>query len=117
MNELPRDIQKMIIRKMDIDTRRLLGIYRRMTIPPLIKEKLNKHIKSYSKSIVFDTYKEGFVAYKFVGLNDIILQRHWHNQDIHPKYILTKEVLSDTYRLTIKTFGLDTVISSRDITP
>lgn len=104
MEALPRDIQKLIIRKMDIDSRRVIGIYRKMTIPREITEKLNNHIKSLRNSVVFDSFPDGYVAYKFVGLNDIVLQKHWHNQDISPKYILTKEVFADRYNLTIKTF-------------
>lgn len=116
MNELPRDIQKFIIRKLDIDSRRALGIYRKMTIPTLIKEKLEKHVKSYSKSIVFDSFGQGFVAYKFVGLNDVILRKDWHNQDIDPKYIVIREVFEETYKSTIKTFRFNSIVGSRDIT-
>lgn len=106
MQELPRDIQKKIIRIMDIDTRRLVGVYRKIIIPALIREKLNKHIKSLATSVVFDIHEDGgYVAYKFVGLNDIVLKKHWHNQDIEPKYMITKEVLANSYRYIIRSCG------------
>lgn len=46
MIDLPRDIEMNIISKLDIDSRRALGIYTRLKIPKDIKDKLEKTIPS-----------------------------------------------------------------------
>jgi hypothetical protein len=40
-HEFPRDIQKVIVRKLDIDTRRAMGVYCRIRCPEFLAEKLN----------------------------------------------------------------------------
>jgi hypothetical protein len=40
--ELPREIQYMIIRKLDIDTRRSLGIFTKLRIPEMLQKKLKE---------------------------------------------------------------------------
>jgi len=42
MEELPRDIQLKIISKMDIDSRIKMGIYSKLQIPIILKNKLEK---------------------------------------------------------------------------
>lgn len=64
--ELPNDIQLKIISKLDIDTRRALGIYSKLQIPKHIKDKLEKTIpsphqficSSYSRISLGDFNKE-----------------------------------------------------------
>jgi hypothetical protein len=43
--ELPRDLQKFIVRKLDIDTRRTLGIYSKLRIPFDIRNRLEACIR------------------------------------------------------------------------
>ena len=44
--EFPRDIEMHIIRKLDIDTRRNLGIYTKMNVPNEIKDAISKVFSS-----------------------------------------------------------------------
>lgn len=44
--EFPRDIEMHIIRKLDIDTRRRLGIYTKMNVPNEIKDTISKVFSS-----------------------------------------------------------------------
>lgn len=56
--EFPNDIQHIIIRKMDIDTRRALGIFVKLSIPENLKGKiastfLHKHVVTNNQNIIF----------------------------------------------------------------
>lgn len=55
MTELPRDVELKITSYMDIDTRRVLGIYSKLRIPDEIKSKLEAVIPHPTR-LIFDVY-------------------------------------------------------------
>lgn len=47
--EIPADIQNIIVRKLDIDTRRAIGCYTRLNVPNSLQEKLGVLHKKHRK--------------------------------------------------------------------
>lgn len=60
--ELPRDIVKTIVRKMDIDDRRKMDIYTKIEIPGDLKQKLDRvnHLKK-SKMVTLELRWGGYI--------------------------------------------------------
>lgn len=60
--ELPRDVVKKIIRKLDIDDRRKMDIYKKIHIPNALKVKLDRvnYLKS-NKMVTFELIGGGYI--------------------------------------------------------
>lgn len=60
--ELPRDIVKKIVRKMDIEDRRKMDIYAKIQIPIALKQKLDRvnHLKK-SKMVTLELRWGGYI--------------------------------------------------------
>lgn len=83
--EAPRDVEKIIIRKLDIDTRRALNIYTRLKVPDQIRAKLDYVIRSKINGLTIVKYKKGcyfivlhkYMIYCFYDTEDDIYEEYY----------------------------------------
>lgn len=99
--ELPREIQNMIIRKLDIDTRRSLGIYTKLKVPPFLEEKLKQLPKAQitdENSIVINLHLSPGKMYQLVRYicEDVLIDfRVIHTSPNDMGYYLIWTVIDD----------------------
>lgn len=89
LTELPRELQYNIARKLDIDSRRALGIYTKLKVPDVIVDKINKLIlnrpKTKRNNIVLDLSVSAKSRYILVKCLDVKTQNLSDYRVIHER--------------------------------